>query len=108
MLPLRDNVPTRAFPVVTVGLIVAEGVETAIALWMADLRPVWALGSAGNLASFPVLSGINALTIAADVDERGDRSAAEVRRRWSNAGREVLIIAPRSGDWADQAKQRWV
>src|SRR6059058_1466125 len=32
MLPLRDNVPTRAFPVVTVGLIVAN-----LAVWLWEL-----------------------------------------------------------------------
>ena len=96
------------FADVTLGLIISEGVETAIALWMADLRPVWALGSAGNLATFPVLGGINAVTIAADADERGQRAAAAVIDRWSSAGREVLTIAPRSGDWADPAKRRRV
>jgi membrane associated rhomboid family serine protease len=33
MLPLRDNVPTRTFPVVTVGLIVAN-----LAVWIWELR----------------------------------------------------------------------
>src|SRR5579884_233542 len=33
MLPLRDNVPTRRFPVVTVGLIAAN-----VAVWLWELR----------------------------------------------------------------------
>jgi hypothetical protein len=94
------------FADVTLGLVVAEGVETAIALWMAELRPVWALGGAGNLKSFPVLGGIEALTIAADADDAGQKAAAEVIRRWRGAGREVLTVAPPAGDWADQAVKR--
>jgi hypothetical protein len=88
------------FADVTLGLVVAEGVETTIALWMAELRPVWALGGAGNLKSFPVLGGIEALTIAADADEAGKNAAAEVMRRWRSAGREVLTVPPPAGDWA--------
>jgi hypothetical protein len=94
------------FADVTLGLIIAEGVETAIALWMVELRPVWALGGAGNLGAFPVLGGIEALTVAADTDEVGQRAAAEIIRRWRRAGREVLTVAPTSGDWADQARKR--
>ena len=33
MLPLRDNVPTRRFPVVTVGLIVAN-----VLVWLWELK----------------------------------------------------------------------
>jgi hypothetical protein len=96
------------FADVTLGLVIAEGVETAIALWMTGLRPVWALGGAGNLARFPVLGGIETLSIAADADEPGQRAAAEVTRRWRSAGREVLTVAPPTGDWADQARKRLV
>jgi hypothetical protein len=94
------------FADVTLGLVVAEGVETAISLWMAELRPVWALGSAGNLKQFPVLVGIEALTVAADADNAGRIAAAEVISRWRRAGREALAIPPPYGDWADQALKR--
>jgi len=90
----------------TTGLTVAEGVETVIALLMTDLAPVWALGGAVFLASFPVLGGIEALTIAADGDEPGRRAAAAVALRWQDAGREVAIIAPPAGDWAEPRKYR--
>ena len=33
-------------------------------------RPAWALLSAGNVASFPVLTGIESLTILVDHDKR--------------------------------------
>jgi hypothetical protein len=85
----------------TYGLAICEGVETGISLLMADLAPVWCCGGAGNLAAFPVLGGIEALTIAADADEPGQKAAQAVAARWSEAGREAVIIAPPTGDWAD-------
>jgi hypothetical protein len=92
------------FADVTLGLVIAEGVETAIALWMTGLWPIWALGGAGNLARFRLLGGIEVLSIAADADEPGQRAAAEVTRRWRDAGREVLTVTPLGGDWADQKR----
>jgi putative DNA primase/helicase len=47
--------------IVTNGLHVAEGLETGLAARAIGLRPVWSLGSAGSVAAFPVLSGINSL-----------------------------------------------
>lgn len=93
------------FDDVALGLSVCEGVETGLALLLAGLAPVWALGGAGNLAGFPVLAGIEALTIAADADEPGRQAAGKAARRWREAGREVAIIAPPSGDWADGRRE---
>lgn len=75
---------------VTYGLAIAEGVETALA---APFRPIWACLNAGNMARFPILSGIEALTIFADNDASGtgQRAANECGRRWHDAGREVNI-----------------
>jgi hypothetical protein len=53
-----------------------------------------------------VLGGIEALTAAADSDEPGQRAAAAVAARWRAAGREVAIIAPPAGDWAEPQKDR--
>jgi Toprim domain len=84
----------------TMGLVICEGVETGISLLMDDLAPVWALGGAGNLAAFPVLGGVEALTIAADAGQPGQEATEKVTRRWSSAGREVAIITPKNDDWA--------
>ena len=86
----------------TMGLILCEGVETGISLSQQDVRPVWACGPAGTLAKFPVLGGIEALTIAADADVPGQRAAAELTARWRNAGCEARIVSPEAGDWADR------
>lgn len=86
---------------VTGGLAIAEGVETALAAAHA-FTPVWAAIDAGNLAAFPVLPGIEALTILADHDEAGLRAAAACSQRWADAGREARIATP-DEDGADMA-----
>jgi len=87
----------------TYSLTICEGVETGIGLLMADLAPVWCCGGSGNLSSFPVLSGVECLTVAADADPPGQRAAAAVAKRWQRAGRDAVIVAPAYGDWADVA-----
>jgi putative DNA primase/helicase len=79
---------------VLAGLHVGEGVETCLAARQLELRPVWALGSAGAIAAFPVLSGIECLTILAERDEASARAVEACAARWHAAGREVLINEP--------------
>lgn len=89
---------------VTHGLAVAEGIETALAAGHVN-TPVWSLIDAGNLAQFPVLDGIDALTIFADHDNAGMNAAQSVATRWRAAGREVRVFMPRTKghDVADEA-----
>ena len=91
------------YDAVTIGLMLAEGIETAISLWMAGLRPCWVTAGTTNLAAFPVLAGIEATTIACDVDEAaaGEKATAACAARWRGAGREALIIRTAAGDFAD-------
>jgi hypothetical protein len=65
------------------------------------LHPIWACGAAGTLAKLPLLGGVEALTIAADADATGQRAAGELAKRWGEAAREVRIMPPDAGDWAD-------
>lgn len=82
---------------VTLGLGLAEGVETALSMAHA-FAPVWAAIDAGNLAAFPVLGGIEALTIAVDHDAAGINAANQCAARWTAAGREVrIVMAPQTG-----------
>ena len=85
---------------VTYGLHVAEGLETALAARQMGFRPCWALGSAGAIARLPVLAGVDALTVCAELDDGGanDRAVAEVAACWRATGREVWIIEPTIGD----------
>jgi hypothetical protein len=95
---------------VTIGLSVGEGIETMIAARMRGFRPAWALGSAGTLKTFPVLSGVECLSIVVDHDlpdkngrQAGQEAALECSQRWTAAGREVRRLVPRrqGSDMAD-------
>lgn len=92
------------------GLGIAEGIETALsATQLIGWGPVWACGSAGGIARFPVLDTIETLTIFADADDGGAsvKAARQLARKWTEAGREVQISIPPDGtDWNDAA--RWV
>jgi putative DNA primase/helicase len=93
------------------GLVVGEGIETTLAAATRIqhrgtlLTPAWATGDAGHLEKFPVLPGIEALTVLVDHDEngRGQRATAECARRWTAAGRQVTQLIPRipGEDFAD-------
>jgi putative DNA primase/helicase len=93
------------------GLVIGEGIETTLAAATriqhrgTRLTPAWATGDAGHLENFPILPGIEALTILVDHDEngRGQRAAAECARRWTAAGRELTQLIPRipGKDFAD-------
>lgn len=72
-------------------LCVSEGIETALAT--AD-RPIWACLSAGTMKSFPVLPGVESITIYADHDKAGIEAANDCGSRWFAADREVTQIMP--------------
>jgi hypothetical protein len=95
--------------VVERGLVLGEGVETVLAAATRIshrctlLQPAWASGGSGNIRKFPVLSGIEALTLLVDHDRpdqydrrAGQEAAAECAARWSAAGREVTRLTPKA------------
>jgi hypothetical protein len=88
---------------VTAGLGVAEGIETALSVMAGGWRPVWAAIDAGNIAAFPVLDGVESLTVFADHDPAGLKAAQACQARWRQAGRESSIVAPPTAgaDWND-------
>jgi hypothetical protein len=82
---------------VTMGLTVGEGLETVLSAMQLGFGPAWV----GNVRAFPVLSGIECLTILVDNDESGtgQRAALECSGRWTSAGREAFRVIPdRCGD----------
>jgi hypothetical protein len=79
------------------GLHVGEGVETCLAARQLRLRPCWALGSAPAVAAFPVLSGIECLTLLQENDEPSERAVEACAARWHAAGRDVFINTPTVG-----------
>jgi hypothetical protein len=88
---------------VTTGLVLGEGIETTLAAATrithrnTMLQPAWAVGSAGNMASFSVLAGVEAVTLLVDNDASGtgQNAAAQCARRWLAAGREVIRLTPK-------------
>jgi putative DNA primase/helicase len=85
------------FDFVTTGLHVGEGVETCMAARQFNLRPVWALGSAAAVAAFPILSGVECLTLLKEADDASAQACAACAARWHAAGREVFINWPTIG-----------
>jgi putative DNA primase/helicase len=91
---------------VTMGLVIGEGIETCLAAARAGLTPVWSTISAGNMAGFPVLPGIEGLTILVDHDKpnphtgkrAGTEAARTLVRRYVAAGfdpeRDMEIVFP--------------
>jgi putative DNA primase/helicase len=80
---------------VTLGLGIAEGIEDALAVMLSGWRPVWAATSAGGIDRFPVLTGIESLTVFADSDATGLKAARVCVERWISAGREARISHPK-------------
>ncbi len=82
---------------VTMGLAIGEGIETVLAARVLDFMPAWAVASAGAIASFPVLPGIKCLTLLAENDTTNATAIEVCARRWHEAGREVIVVEPKSG-----------
>jgi hypothetical protein len=98
----KQNGVIRLWPdeCVSIGLGVAEGIESALSLAWAFV-PVWACIDAGNLAALHVLDGIEHLTIAADNDPAGQAAAQTCAARWAAAGRTVTVTVQRQNDIND-------
>jgi Toprim domain len=96
---------------VTQGICIGEGVETCLSGRLLGYRPVWSVLSKNGVADFPVLPGIDGLTIFGECDEKQQsmeaiRSCAE---RWLAAGKEVLTAWPMAGnDLNDELRRRHV
>jgi putative DNA primase/helicase len=81
---------------VTIGLGIAEGIETALSMqrlpeWLGS--PVWSVISASGIGKFPLLAGIETLAISADNDGArgaGEKATLEVIERWQK--RETFVI----------------
>jgi len=80
------------------GLHVGEGVETCLAAWLAGFRPMWALGSCGGIARFPLLARIDAISILAERNDGGANQQAVEQLGETWAEREVLLVEPLVGD----------
>lgn len=99
-IPLRE--PQR-------GVIgIAEGIETALAAWLASSVPTVAAYSAGNLAAWQWPASVQRLAIYADNDRAGRDAADTLRARALSAGIACDVMTPSDdgADWCDVWAQR--
>lgn len=99
------------------GLAIGEGLESSAAILSRyEWAPIWATMTAHNMATFPVLPDVEALTVFYDHDKvnpqtgkrAGTAAAQECASRWAAEAREVLTIttATMGKDFADIAQER--
>ena len=90
-------------------IMLAEGVETALAAGSLSKWPVWACISAHGLQRVQLPPAIVQVVIAADRDASGtgQRAAEILANRLVKEGREVRILLPEQDgrDWADVAME---
>jgi putative DNA primase/helicase len=80
---------------VTMGLVLGEGLETCLTARQRFGRaPCWSAVNSGGIASFPVLPGIEGLTLLRENDDASSRAVEVCARRWHDAGRDVRICDP--------------
>jgi hypothetical protein len=84
-------------PSITDRLAVGEGIETCLTARQLGLGPSWALGSAGAIERFPVLHGIEELSINREHCDVNAHAAEACETRWREAFRRVLYIWPDDG-----------
>lgn len=90
--PLTDGViRIWANDAVEYGLGVGEGIESTLSL-AHDFVPVWCCMNANHLKNFPILAGVESLTISVDHDRAGIDAARACKSRWKTAGRRVHTI----------------
>lgn len=84
---------------------VAEGIETALACYLASGIPTWSCTSAGILKSFVWPVGLQSLVIFADNDASGvgQSAARDLAGRAVAAGLECRVLVPEivGNDWLD-------
>lgn len=86
-------------------LILAEGIETALALHIVLKKPAWACISAHGLATVQIPDTVTRVIIGADNDisRTGQTAAAKLKNRLRRKGRQIRILIPNEPekDWAD-------
>ena len=97
------------------GLHIGEGIETCLSARQGvrigddiiPLRPTWALGSAGAIATFPILVAMECLTLIREKDDANTRAAVKCGVRWQTTRREVRNVWPDAGkDLNDELRAR--
>jgi hypothetical protein len=86
---------------------IAEGIETALSAAEIFKMPVWAALSANGIANFPIVPGVERLTVFADHDTAGISAARKCRHKYKKAGIGVEVRYPPliGNDWNDHARK---
>ena len=84
---------------VTTTLGLSEGIENGLTAITRGWTPIWAAGSAALMQGFPVLRGVEALTLYADPGDAGVEAAQRCARRW-------LVPDEPEADW--KAVDQWL
>jgi putative DNA primase/helicase len=77
-------------------LMVAEGIETALAAMQATAQPAWAALSTSGMAALLLPAEVRSVIILADYDcsGAGERAARTAAQRWLAEGRRIRIAMP--------------
>lgn len=78
-------------------LVVGEGLETALAAMQLGFKPTWSLGSCGAIGRFPLIDGIERLSLLGEADTANADAVELCAQRWQEAGRRVHIVMPDDG-----------
>jgi Toprim domain len=92
----KSGAAIKLGPEVTHHLTIGEGLETTLSGMALGYMPAWAIGDVGELSAFPVLAGVESLTILVDNDKSGTGQAAALAcsAQWTAGGREVFRLVP--------------
>ena len=87
---------------------IAEGMETALSAQKIFAMPVWACLSARGIAGFPIIKGLEHLSIFADHDRSGIEAAHECASRYFKAKINGEILHPTllGSDWNCYLKEK--
>ena len=82
---------------------IAEGIETALTASSLFEIPVWAALSASGIASFPLVPGVEKITVFADHDGAGLSAARKCAERYQQAGVPgcIAYLDQINSDWND-------
>ena len=79
-----------------------EGVEDGLAVLLSGFAPIWVATSAGAIKNFPIIAGVNHLTVFGDNDPDGRSAGQRVAYRYRFAHKRADLRFPDGAkDWAD-------
>jgi DNA primase len=100
--PMSGNA-CRLFPAEGPQIVIAEGVEDALAAAELTGLPAWAALSAGNMAELVLPARLREVLILADADDAGRRGAHALTKRLREEGRQARVLRPRATKDANDA-----